>query len=244
MASLILLIISNICCPNAPTSLHLSPVSLERKHFAGQIKWTLLSNIWKHLWHKNASLLTLTTISSFTFTPTLQAAKWEHMLSKITNLSPSGHTSLTMPNWNTLLVTENSLLLSWFWQSSVKCSLEPCYTFTLNTDHLKITPNNTTLDCINCWFNYAEQFNIYINFIPGKTMSLPTHTLSSIASKNLFFLKTNSCLNSKIPSPKEWTFLMFHFSLNVSHIYHPCQSMIQTEQTITGFLPKKIKLMS
>ncbi len=36
----------------------------------------------------------------------------------------------------------------------------------IHTDHLNITFNNTTLDCITCWLNYVEQFNPYIQFIP------------------------------------------------------------------------------
>ncbi len=38
----------------------------------------------------------------------------------------------------------------------------------VHTDHLNITTNNTTPDCVIHWFNYIEQFNPYIHFIPGK----------------------------------------------------------------------------
>ncbi len=38
----------------------------------------------------------------------------------------------------------------------------------IHTDHLNITTNNATPDCIICWLNYIEQFNPYIHFILGK----------------------------------------------------------------------------
>ncbi len=38
----------------------------------------------------------------------------------------------------------------------------------IHTDHLNITTNNTTPDCIICWLNYIEQFNPCIHFIPSK----------------------------------------------------------------------------
>ncbi len=42
----------------------------------------------------------------------------------------------------------------------------------IHTDHLNITTNNTTPDCIMCWLNYIVQFNPYIHFVPGKVNSI------------------------------------------------------------------------
>ncbi len=38
----------------------------------------------------------------------------------------------------------------------------------IHTNHLNITTNNNTLGHAIWWFNYIEQFNPYIHFIPGK----------------------------------------------------------------------------
>ncbi len=38
----------------------------------------------------------------------------------------------------------------------------------INSNHLNITTNNTTPDCVISWINYVEQFNPYIHFISGK----------------------------------------------------------------------------
>ncbi len=38
----------------------------------------------------------------------------------------------------------------------------------IHTDHLNITTNNTTPDIVIPWLNYVEQFNPYIQYIPGK----------------------------------------------------------------------------
>jgi len=67
----------------------------------------------------------------------------------------------------------------------------------IHTDHLNITTNNITPDCIICWLNYIEQFNPYIHFISGKyniiakTLSWLDHLEESILSKEkqVFVLK-------------------------------------------------------
>ncbi len=38
--------------------------------------------------------------------------------------------------------------------------------------------------------------------------------------------------------------MIIHFSLSISYIYHPCQSMIWIQQTINRFSPNKMKLIS
>ncbi len=52
MASVVLSITTVKCGLNAHTSLHLSPVNLERKYLVGHPEWTLLSSVWNHLYQK------------------------------------------------------------------------------------------------------------------------------------------------------------------------------------------------
>ncbi len=60
----------------------------------------------------------------------------------------------------------------------------------IHTNHLNITTNNTTPDRVICWLNYVEQFNPYIQFIPGKdtviadTLSWLDHLEESVFSKD------------------------------------------------------------
>ncbi len=67
----------------------------------------------------------------------------------------------------------------------------------IHTNHLSITTNNTTPDCVICWLNYVKQFNSYIHFIPDKdniisnTLSLLDCLEESVHSKDkqVFVLK-------------------------------------------------------
>ncbi len=61
----------------------------------------------------------------------------------------------------------------------------------IHTDHLIITTNNTTPDCVIYWFNYIEQFKTYIHCIPGK---------DSVIDDMLFWL---DCLEESIFSKGE-----------------------------------------
>ncbi len=113
----------------------------------------------------------------------------------------------------------------------------------IQPDHLNFTTNNTTPDCIICWFNYVEQYIPYIHFISGKD-NVIANTLSWLNSlKESVLSRTNTCLLSKIPSPKGWTLLMIHSSSNAPYTYHFYQSMISFQLTINGFLPNKMKLI-
>ncbi len=91
----------------------------------------------------------------------------------------------------------------------------------IHTDHLSITTNNTTPDCIICWLNYVEQFNPYIHFIPNKD-NVIVNKLSWLdcieesvlpKDKQIFVLKDSV-------TKWGWILLMILFSLNVFCICH------------------------
>ncbi len=86
----------------------------------------------------------------------------------------------------------------------------------IHTGHLNITTNNTTPDCVIWWLNYAEQFNPYIHFIPGKdnVIAVMLPWLNCLEESAL--LQDKQVFVLKIQFQKEWILLMAHFSLNFS----------------------------
>lgn len=49
----------------------------------------------------------------------------------------------------------------------------------ININHVNITTNNNTPECVICWLSYIEQYNKYIHFIPDKNKSI-VKTLSHL----------------------------------------------------------------
>ncbi len=114
--------------------------------------------------------------------------------------------------------------------------------FHIHTDHLNITTNNSTPDCVIHWINYVSNSTLTFTLFPAKTMSLPNCSLGLTTLKNLFCPRTSKYLFSKIPSQKGLTLLRIHSSSSAYTYYH-FQSVIQTPLIINGSLTNTMKLM-
>ncbi len=108
------------------------------------------------------------------------------------------------------------------------------------TNHLNITTNNPTPDCITHWLNYVEQLNSEIHFILGKDNFITNTLFGLVYLKESVLLKTNMYLFLKFLSPKGWTLPMTHFSLNVFCVCHLWKYKILTRLIINGSLPNKM----
>ncbi len=114
--SLVLSITTKACGLNEHIFLHLSPANWKKDFtldpWYGPCFQT--PNTWTLSWHKTASFNIQITTNPLTFTLMPPVIKWELILSKMTNLWPSGPTNWMIPKCVILLVTKNSFPLSWF----------------------------------------------------------------------------------------------------------------------------------
>ncbi len=109
----------------------------------------------------------------------------------------------------------------------------------INSNHLNITTNNTTPDCVISWINYVEQFNPYIHFISGKNNVIVGNLSWIDRLEEYVILKDKQVFFSKILSPKGWTLPTIHSALNAFYTCHHWKYKILIQRIINGYLPKK-----
>ncbi len=169
------------------------------------------------------------------------AIKWDIIQSKMTNLRLSGHVSLVhsmkIYSWQQGLLSI-VMVLKEFSTINLGARLH------IHTDHLNLTPNKTTPDCVIFWLNYVEQLNPYLYFVPGK---------DNVIAETLFWL---DCLNESVLSKGEPLFVLkdskskgMDFADNpilieCFYTHHLYQSKIQIQLTTDWYLSNKVKLMN